>query len=38
MVVTAQMFFDLILLGFGARVFLGVVQLGRQQRTPRRPE
>jgi hypothetical protein len=30
--------FDLILLGFGARVFLGAVNLGRQRRTPNRPE
>jgi hypothetical protein len=34
LVVTAQMFFDLILLGFGARVFVGAVKLGRQRRTP----
>jgi voltage-gated potassium channel len=37
-IVTIQMFFDLILLGFGARAFLSVVQLGRQRRTPRQPE
>jgi voltage-gated potassium channel len=38
LVVTAQMFFDLILLGFGARVFVGAVKLGRQRKTPRQPE
>jgi hypothetical protein len=37
-IVTVQMFFDLILLGFGARAFLSAVQLGRQRRTPRQPE
>ena len=31
LIVTAQMFFDLILLGFGARVFLSAVQLGRRR-------
>ena len=38
LIVTAQMFFDLILLGFGARVFLSAVQLGRQRRGPRQPD
>ena len=38
LIVTAQMFFDLILLGFGARVFLGAVKLGRQRRAPDQPE
>jgi voltage-gated potassium channel len=38
LIVTAQMFFDLILLGFGARVFLSAVQLGRQRRAPDQPE
>jgi hypothetical protein len=38
LVVTAQMFFDLILLGFGARVFLSAVRLGRQRQTPDQPE
>jgi voltage-gated potassium channel len=38
LVVTAQMLFDLILLGFGARVFVGAVKLGRQRRTPHQPE
>jgi voltage-gated potassium channel len=37
-IVTIQMFFDLILLGFGARAFLSAVQLARQRRTPRQPE
>ena len=37
LIVTAQMFFDLILLGFGARVFLGAVKLGRQRHTPDPP-
>jgi voltage-gated potassium channel len=32
LVVTAQMFFDLLLLGFGARVFVSAVQLGRRRR------
>jgi hypothetical protein len=31
------MFFDLILLGFGARVFLSAVKLGRQRRAPDPP-
>jgi hypothetical protein len=31
------MFFDLILLGFGARVFLGAVKLGRQRHGPDLP-
>ena len=31
LVVTAQMLLDLILLGFGARVFLSAVQLGWQR-------
>jgi hypothetical protein len=34
LVVTAQMFFDLILLGFGARVFVSAVQLGRRRQDP----
>jgi voltage-gated potassium channel len=38
LVVTAQMFFDLILLGFGARVFVGAVKLARQRKTPHQPE
>jgi voltage-gated potassium channel len=38
LIVTAQMFFDLILLGFGARVFLSAVKLGRQRQTPVQPE
>ena len=37
LIVTAQMFFDLILLGFGARVFLGAVKLGRQRHAPDLP-
>lgn len=37
LIVTAQMFFDLILLGFGARVFLGAVKLGRQRHAPDPP-
>jgi voltage-gated potassium channel len=37
LIVTAQMFFDLILLGFGARVFLGAVKLGRQRHAPDQP-
>lgn len=38
LVVTAQMLLDLILLGFGARVILGAVNLGRQRQAPREPE
>jgi hypothetical protein len=38
LVVTAQMFLDLILLGFGARVVLGAINLGRQRHTPHKPE
>ena len=38
LVVTAQMFLDLILLGFGARVVLGAVNLGRQRHTPHQKE
>ena len=38
LIVTGQMLFDLILFGLGARIFIGAVQLGRQRRTPRRPE
>jgi hypothetical protein len=38
LIVTAQMFFDLILLGFGARVFLGAVQLGRGRHAPDQSE
>jgi voltage-gated potassium channel len=37
-VVTIQMFFDLIVLGFGVRAFLSAVQLGRQRRTPRQQD
>jgi voltage-gated potassium channel len=37
-IVTVQMFFDLILLGFGARAFLSAVKLGRKRRTPHQPE
>jgi hypothetical protein len=36
LVVTAQMFIDLILLGFGARVFVSAVQLGRRRHDPHR--
>jgi voltage-gated potassium channel len=38
LVVTVQMLLDLILLGFGARVILGAVNLGRQRHTPHQPE
>jgi voltage-gated potassium channel len=38
LVVTAQMLLDLILLGFGARVILGAVNLGRQRQAPRKLE
>jgi voltage-gated potassium channel len=38
LVVTAQMFLDLVLLGFGARVVVGAVKLGRRRNTPHRPE
>ena len=38
LIVTAQMLLDLILLGFGARVFLRAVNLGRQRHTPHEPE
>ena len=38
LVVTAQMLFDLVLLGFGARAILGAVNLGRQRQAPRKPE
>jgi hypothetical protein len=38
LVVTAQMLLDLILLGFGVRVFLSAVNLGKQHRAPHRPE
>jgi len=38
LVVTAQMLLDLILLGFGARVILSAVNLGRQRQAPREPE
>src|ERR1700727_2933167 len=38
LIVTAQMFFDLILLGFGARVFLSAVTLGPRGRPPAHPE
>jgi len=39
LIVTAQMFFDLILLGFGARVFIGAVERGRRRRSqPQPPE
>ena len=37
LVVTAQMVLDLILLGFGARVVLGAVNLARRRRTPHQP-
>jgi hypothetical protein len=37
LVVTAQMFLDLLLLGFGARVFVGAVKLGRQRHSPSQP-
>ena len=38
LVVTAQMLLDLVLLGFGARVILSAVNLGRQRKAPRKPE
>ena len=38
LIVTAQMLLDLILLGFGARVVLGAVNLGRQRQAPRKPK
>jgi voltage-gated potassium channel len=34
LIVTAQMILDLIVLGLVVRVFLGAVQVGRQQQTP----
>ena len=34
LVVTAQMILDLLVLGLGIRVFVGAVQLGRQQTDP----
>lgn len=34
LIVTAQMVFDLIIIGVGARVILGAVQRGREQRSP----
>ena len=37
-VVTAQMLLDLLLLGFGVRVFVSAVNLGRQRRTPHKPK
>ena len=36
-VVTVQMFLDLLLLGFGARAFVSAVQLGRKRRAPGGP-
>jgi len=38
LVVTAQMMLDVLLLGFGARVFLGAVNLARKRRAPEQPE
>ena len=38
LVVTAQMLLDLLLLGFGARVFLSAVKLGRHRHTPDQPQ
>ena len=38
LVVTAQMFFDLIVLGFGVRAFLSAVQRGRQRKTQHQPD
>ena len=38
LIVTAQMLLDLILLGFGARVVLGAVNLGRQRQAPGKPK
>lgn len=38
LLVTVQMLLDLILLGFGARVFVGAVNVARQRRTPHQPE
>jgi voltage-gated potassium channel len=38
LVVTAQMFIDLILLGFGARVFVSAVQLGRRRQDPHKDQ
>lgn len=38
LVVTVQMLLDLILLGFGVRVFLTAVDLGKQRRKQHRPE
>ena len=38
LMVTAQMLLDLVLLGFGARVILSAVNLGRQRKAPRKPE
>jgi voltage-gated potassium channel len=38
LVVAAQMLLDLLLLGFGVRVFVSAVNLGRQRRAPRKPE
>ena len=38
LVVTGQMFFDLILLGFGARIFVSAVQLARRRREEVRPD
>jgi hypothetical protein len=32
------MFFDLILLGFGARVFVSAVQLGRRRQDPHKDQ
>ncbi|MFF0086027.1 potassium channel family protein [Streptomyces canus] len=38
LVVTAQMLLDLLLLGFGVRVFVGAVNLGRQRRAQDKPD
>jgi len=38
LLVTAQMLLDLLLLGFGVRVFVSAVNLGRQRRTPHKPK
>jgi hypothetical protein len=38
LVVAAQMLLDLILLGFGARIFVGAVKLGRDRQTPHQRE
>ncbi|MGC0339173.1 potassium channel family protein [Streptomyces sp. SLBN-8D4] len=38
LVVTAQMLLDLLLLGFGVRVFVSAVNLGRQRRAQDKPD